>query len=541
MGPAGAFPAGSFVGVTHLPVRMPRHVVRGLLSAGEQFDFAFDSFSRGGGQLGSREAPRGVSHVPGADFSSYLCCQLTRSPCSTGAGHLHPGTSPLSGVWEAVGPPARLLPGRVLQACRADRSPFGPLALVGAGVAVPRCRPVAVAVVLLDVGLSVHPGCPQRVSPPDATLLDAVWAVHAGRAGVHPAAFPIQNAPKTRRITSLHYETRHAHSAQISGRFSPLLALAGGGRSRGAPRGCAGCAVPAAPFPLADAGRFLPEEARRFLQEALPGRLPGAAEMPEPGAAASRGLGSASPGRAALAGHQLGAALMSGPCRDDFTRQVSAREERLQRGRAAAPSSSPSPSGTERDLAGRSQAPRAGERRKPDVYGREPARDAALFREEACAPPGPARPTEVGTGPQTGQGPGTGPGFSAAVRALSLGSGCPPRVPGGAQRFVFPREFRFCAAFAKCESNGAACPPSLQGAAAAGRREDPKMVPVPPSITSSPSHPPAGGGGKRKGRSKKWREILRFPHISQCNELRRGLGELPGERAFWGSARSCPG
>uniref|UniRef100_A0A8B9BE89 G protein-coupled receptor kinase n=1 Tax=Anser brachyrhynchus TaxID=132585 RepID=A0A8B9BE89_9AVES len=33
----------------------------------------------------------------------------------------------------------------------------------------------------------------------------------------------------------------------------------------------------------------------------------------------------------------------------------------------------------------------------------------------------------------------------------------------------------------------------------------------------------AGGGGKRKGRSKKWREILRFPHISQCNELRRGL------------------
>lgn len=110
MGPVGAFPAGSFVGVTHLPVRMPRHVVRGLLSAGEQFDFAFDSFSRGGGQLGSREAPRGVSRVPGADFSSYLCCQLTRSPCSTGAGHLHPGTSPLSGVWGVLGPP-RHLPG----------------------------------------------------------------------------------------------------------------------------------------------------------------------------------------------------------------------------------------------------------------------------------------------------------------------------------------------------------------------------------------------------------------------------------------------
>ncbi|XP_009278528.1 PREDICTED: G protein-coupled receptor kinase 5-like [Aptenodytes forsteri] len=32
-----------------------------------------------------------------------------------------------------------------------------------------------------------------------------------------------------------------------------------------------------------------------------------------------------------------------------------------------------------------------------------------------------------------------------------------------------------------------------------------------------------GGGGKRKGRSKKWREILRFPHVSQCDELRKGL------------------
>ncbi|KAL4635995.1 G protein-coupled receptor kinase 5-like isoform X1 [Arapaima gigas] len=32
-----------------------------------------------------------------------------------------------------------------------------------------------------------------------------------------------------------------------------------------------------------------------------------------------------------------------------------------------------------------------------------------------------------------------------------------------------------------------------------------------------------GGGGKRKGRSKKWREILRFPHISQCVELRNSI------------------
>lgn len=45
----------------------------------------------------------------------------------------------------------------------------------------------------------------------------------------------------------------------------------------------------------------------------------------------------------------------------------------------------------------------------------------------------------------------------------------------------------------------------------------------PADLTSSPTA--AGGGGKRKGRSKKWREILRFPHISQCDELRKGLGE----------------
>lgn len=32
-----------------------------------------------------------------------------------------------------------------------------------------------------------------------------------------------------------------------------------------------------------------------------------------------------------------------------------------------------------------------------------------------------------------------------------------------------------------------------------------------------------GGGGKRKGRSKKWREILKFPHVSQCEELRKNL------------------
>ncbi|KAM9197018.1 G protein-coupled receptor kinase 5 isoform 3-T3 [Dugong dugon] len=32
-----------------------------------------------------------------------------------------------------------------------------------------------------------------------------------------------------------------------------------------------------------------------------------------------------------------------------------------------------------------------------------------------------------------------------------------------------------------------------------------------------------GGGGKRKGKSKKWKEILKFPHISQCEDLRRAI------------------
>lgn len=32
-----------------------------------------------------------------------------------------------------------------------------------------------------------------------------------------------------------------------------------------------------------------------------------------------------------------------------------------------------------------------------------------------------------------------------------------------------------------------------------------------------------GGGGKRKGKSKKWKEILKFPHINQCEDLRRTM------------------
>lgn len=34
-----------------------------------------------------------------------------------------------------------------------------------------------------------------------------------------------------------------------------------------------------------------------------------------------------------------------------------------------------------------------------------------------------------------------------------------------------------------------------------------------------------GGGGNRKGKSKKWRQMLQFPHISQCEDLRHMLGE----------------
>lgn len=35
----------------------------------------------------------------------------------------------------------------------------------------------------------------------------------------------------------------------------------------------------------------------------------------------------------------------------------------------------------------------------------------------------------------------------------------------------------------------------------------------------------AGGGGNRKGKSKKWRQMLQFPHISLCEDLRQTLGE----------------
>ncbi|XP_065779499.1 G protein-coupled receptor kinase 5 isoform X3 [Muntiacus reevesi] len=42
-------------------------------------------------------------------------------------------------------------------------------------------------------------------------------------------------------------------------------------------------------------------------------------------------------------------------------------------------------------------------------------------------------------------------------------------------------------------------------------------------IEASPNSGQLGGGGKRKGKSKKWKEILKFPHISQCEDLRRTI------------------
>ncbi|GAA6065509.1 G protein-coupled receptor kinase 6 isoform X1, partial [Tachysurus ichikawai] len=32
------------------------------------------------------------------------------------------------------------------------------------------------------------------------------------------------------------------------------------------------------------------------------------------------------------------------------------------------------------------------------------------------------------------------------------------------------------------------------------------------------------GGGNRKGKSKKWKQMLQFPHISLCEELRQTIG-----------------
>jgi hypothetical protein len=35
-----------------------------------------------------------------------------------------------------------------------------------------------------------------------------------------------------------------------------------------------------------------------------------------------------------------------------------------------------------------------------------------------------------------------------------------------------------------------------------------------------------GGADSNKGKSRKWRKILQFPHISQCIDLRNKIGKL---------------
>ena len=35
-----------------------------------------------------------------------------------------------------------------------------------------------------------------------------------------------------------------------------------------------------------------------------------------------------------------------------------------------------------------------------------------------------------------------------------------------------------------------------------------------------------GGGNKRKGKSKKWKEMLRFPPAAQCHKMASNMGEL---------------
>lgn len=52
------------------------------------------------------------------------------------------------------------------------------------------------------------------------------------------------------------------------------------------------------------------------------------------------------------------------------------------------------------------------------------------------------------------------------------------------------------------------------------------------SALTSPIHSSfsvcAGGGDSNKGKSKKWKKILQFPHISICLDLKEKLGNAPG-------------
>ncbi|XP_009316894.1 PREDICTED: steroidogenic acute regulatory protein, mitochondrial [Pygoscelis adeliae] len=110
-----------------------------------------------------------------------------------------------------------------------------------------------------------------------------------------------------------------------------------------------------------------------------------------------------------------------------------------------------------------------------------------------------------------GDGVGRGPSGAAAVAAVGFGL-----------------------ALGSCQAVGASCRKGQTSAASgAGFPYEPTNSSFPREVKRSlgevpvprgePEGVPARGGGKRKGRSKKWREILRFPHVSQCDELRKGL------------------
>lgn len=107
--------------------------------------------------------------------------------------------------------------------------------------------------------------------------------------------------------------------------------------------------------------------------------------------------------QAVLAGHQLGAALMSGPCRDDFTRQASAREPGQERpplgmgGHPSAPSSSPRGPRPKGGRGRAAAAPRAGQvARRGDKETRclreGATRGRSIVRGGSLRPPGSASP-----------------------------------------------------------------------------------------------------------------------------------------------------
>lgn len=43
--------------------------------------------------------------------------------------------------------------------------------------------------------------------------------------------------------------------------------------------------------------------------------------------------------------------------------------------------------------------------------------------------------------------------------------------------------------------------------------------------------------GKRSGRSKKWREMLKLPPVSQCESIRCSIGRYPPEQSVWSLRR----